>query len=38
MDTAAFEAYLEAQADIFEREKPYLRDRWQTASEGARRP
>jgi hypothetical protein len=38
MDTAAFEVYLEAQADIFEREKPYLRERWQTATEGARRP
>lgn len=38
MDTAAFEAYLEAQADVFEHEKPYLRERWQTASEGARRP
>jgi hypothetical protein len=38
MDTATFEAYLEAQAAVFEREKPYLRERWQTASEGARRP
>jgi hypothetical protein len=31
MDEAAFEDYLERQAAIFERDKPYLRERWRAA-------
>jgi hypothetical protein len=31
MDVDAFEGYLEAQAQVFERDKPYLLQRWEAA-------
>lgn len=34
MDPDAFEGYLETQAEVFERDKPYLLDRWQAAAGG----
>ena len=34
LDADAFEAYLEVQAQVFEREKPYLLERWPSAAAG----
>ena len=38
MDEAAFEGFLEAQAHVFEREKPYLLERWDAAAPGSTGP